>query len=68
MKFKSNLNDLVNFFIFWKNLIKCLVTYVTKYRADAILKTISIKQKIVNFKKLDTRSELLVMINDFPCP
>ena len=31
--------------------MKCLVTYVTECIADAILKTISIKQKIVNFKK-----------------
>ena len=51
MKFQNNLNNLVNFFIFWKNLVKWLVTYVTKYKADAILKTISIKQKILNLKK-----------------
>ena len=44
-------NNLVNFFIFWKNLVKYLVTYVTKRMADAILKTISIKQIIVNFKR-----------------
>ena len=31
--------------------MKCLVTYVTKCKMDAILKAISIKQKIVNFKK-----------------
>ena len=48
---KENLNNLDNFFIFRKNLVKCLVTYLTKCIADAILKTISIKQKIVNFKK-----------------
>jgi len=50
MKFQSNLKNLVNFFIFWKNLVKCLVTYMTKCMVDAILKTISIKQNIVNFK------------------
>ena len=32
-------------------MVKRLVTYVTKRMADAILKTISIKHKIVNIKK-----------------
>ena len=32
-------------------MVKCLVAYVTKCMSDVILKTISIKHKIVNFKK-----------------
>ena len=32
-------------------MVKCLVTYVTKCMADANLKTISIRNKVVNFKK-----------------
>ena len=58
MKFQSNLNNLVNFFIFWKYLVKCLLTYVTECMVDAILKTISIKQKIVNFNK---RSPIILL-------
>ena len=50
-EFQSNLNNLVNFFIFWKSLMKFLVTHMTKCMADAILKIVSIKQKIVNFKE-----------------
>ena len=50
MKFQSNLNNLANFIIFWKNTAKCPVTYVTKCMTDVILKTISIKHKVVNSK------------------
>ena len=42
MKFQSNLNNLANFFVFWENMVKCLVKYV---------KTILIKQRSINFKK-----------------
>ena len=35
---------------FLKNLLKCLITYATKCMADAILKAISIKQRIVKFQ------------------
>ena len=51
MKFQSYLNNLANFFIFLKNMVNCPVTYVTKCMRDMILKTISIKHKIVNFKE-----------------
>jgi len=30
------LNNVVNFFIFWKNMVKYLVTYVTKCMMDVI--------------------------------
>ena len=51
MKFQSTLNNLVNLFTLWKNWAKSVVTYVTKCMAEAILKTVSIKQKVVNVKK-----------------
>ena len=51
MKFQSTLNNLVNLFTLWKNWAKSAVTYVTKCMAEAILKTVSIKQKVVNVKK-----------------
>ena len=47
----ENLKNLVNFLIFWKSLVTCLVMYETKYMVDAILKTFSIKHKMANFKK-----------------
>ena len=50
MKLQSNLNNLVNVFIFWRNLAKRFARYVTKFMVDAILKTISIKEKVLNFK------------------
>ena len=51
MKFQSNLKNLAYFFIFWENMAKYLLTYVTKRMADVILKTISIKHKIVSIRK-----------------
>ena len=45
-------SNLANLVIFWKNMVKCLVTYVTKCIADVILKTISIKHKFVIYFNL----------------
>ena len=44
------MNNLANFFIFWENMVKSLVTYLKNCMVGVILKTISIKEKIVNFK------------------
>ena len=43
-------SNLANLVIFWKNMVKFLVTYVTKCIADVILKTILVKHKIVIFQ------------------
>ena len=48
-KVSNNLNNLVKFSIFWRNVVKYLLMFVTK--CSVILKTISIPQKTVNFKK-----------------
>ena len=51
MKFQSNVNNLVNLFIFWKKLEKCLVTYETKCMANTFFENNLNQTKIVNFKK-----------------
>ena len=37
----KQLDNLVNYFIFWKNLVKSLLMYVTKCIAGAILKNLN---------------------------
>ena len=61
--FQTHLNNLADFFIFWKNLVKYLVTYVTKCMTDAILKAIIIKQKFVNFKQ----NPLIILLTSKHC-